>query len=110
MEGLYGSINKSGMQKILDALAAKCGLDGSSRLVDIGAGLGRCGRAQGGQWAMPLGRVWRPGRQPGWRPAVRARCAASVYPRLAPERACPPLLDPNHHHPTHTTHPNHPPG
>lgn len=44
MEGLYGSINKGGMQKIIDALAAKCGLDSSSRLVDIGAGLGRWAR------------------------------------------------------------------
>ena len=41
MEGLYGSITRSGMQKVLDCLSDKCGLASSSHFVDIGAGLGR---------------------------------------------------------------------
>eukprot|EP00887_Chlorella_sp_A99_P002183 scaffold21.g2183.t1 len=41
VEGLYGSINRSGMQKVVESLRAHCGLDSSSHLVDIGAGLGR---------------------------------------------------------------------
>ncbi|GAB4821524.1 hypothetical protein N2152v2_008570 [Parachlorella kessleri] len=41
IEGLYGSVTKGGMQKVLTALRDKCGLDSNSRLVDIGAGLGR---------------------------------------------------------------------
>lgn len=41
VEGLYGSINKGGMSKIIKAMRSNCGLDSSSRLVDIGAGLGR---------------------------------------------------------------------
>lgn len=43
MEGLYGSIKRSGMDKVLACLGDKCGLDGRSVLVDVGAGLGRCG-------------------------------------------------------------------
>lgn len=41
VEGLYGSVTKGGMQKVIASLRDKCGLDASSRLVDIGAGLGR---------------------------------------------------------------------
>jgi hypothetical protein len=41
VEGLYGSIKKSGMDKVLGCMRDKCGLDASSVLVDIGAGLGR---------------------------------------------------------------------
>ncbi|KAK9826092.1 hypothetical protein WJX81_001533 [Elliptochloris bilobata] len=41
IEGLYGSVTRTGMQKVLDCLAAHCGLGASSYLVDIGAGLGR---------------------------------------------------------------------
>ena len=41
VEGLYGSITRSGMQKVLDCLSAKCGLASNSHFVDIGAGLGR---------------------------------------------------------------------
>ena len=46
VEGLYGSINRSGMQKVVDCLREHCGLDASSRMVDIGAGLGRCCRVR----------------------------------------------------------------
>ncbi len=41
IEGLYGSLTRTGMQKVLHSLAKSCGLDQTSRLVDIGAGLGR---------------------------------------------------------------------
>ncbi|KAL4855805.1 hypothetical protein ACK3TF_003578 [Chlorella vulgaris] len=41
VEGLYGSIKKSGMDKVVECMAAKCGLDSRSVMVDIGAGLGR---------------------------------------------------------------------
>lgn len=41
VEGLYGSITCSGMQKIVAALQAHCRLGTSSCLVDVGAGLGR---------------------------------------------------------------------
>ena len=41
VEGLYGSVNRSGMHKVLECFRARCGLDAGSRLVDIGAGLGR---------------------------------------------------------------------
>ena len=41
IEGLYGSLTRTGMQKVLHSLSKSCGLDKSSRLVDIGAGLGR---------------------------------------------------------------------
>ena len=42
IEGLYGSLTRTGMQRILDSLALHCGLGSDSRLVDIGAGLCRC--------------------------------------------------------------------
>ncbi len=41
IEGLYGSLTRTGMQKVLHSLTKSCGLDQTSRLVDIGAGLGR---------------------------------------------------------------------
>ena len=41
MEGLYGSIKKGGMQRVLQCMRENCGLDSRSVLVDIGAGLGR---------------------------------------------------------------------
>ena len=41
IEGLYGSLTRTGMQKVLHSLSKSCGLDKTSRLVDIGAGLGR---------------------------------------------------------------------
>ena len=41
IEGLYGSITRSGMQKILDCLATSCFLTKESHIVDVGAGLGR---------------------------------------------------------------------
>ena len=41
IEGLYGSLTRTGMQKVLHSLSKSCGLDHTSRLVDIGAGLGR---------------------------------------------------------------------
>lgn len=41
VEGLYGSITRSGMQKVVAALQSECGLNRDSCLVDIGAGLGR---------------------------------------------------------------------
>lgn len=41
IEGLYGSLTRTGMQKVLHSLSKSCGLDKSSRLVDVGAGLGR---------------------------------------------------------------------
>lgn len=40
-EGLYGSITRSGMQKVIDCLCSKCCLAQDSHIVDIGAGLGR---------------------------------------------------------------------
>ena len=42
IEGLYGSLTRTGMQRILDSLALHCSLGSDSRLVDIGAGLCRC--------------------------------------------------------------------
>ena len=41
IEGLYGTLACSGMQRVLDCLAAQCGLASHSRLVDVGAGIGR---------------------------------------------------------------------
>lgn len=41
IEGLYGSLTRTGMQKVLHSLSKSCGLDKSSRLIDVGAGLGR---------------------------------------------------------------------
>ena len=41
IEGLYGSLTRTGMQKVLHSLSKSCGLDQTSRLVDVGAGLGR---------------------------------------------------------------------
>ena len=41
IEGLYGSLTRTGMQKVLHSLTKSCELDQTSRLVDIGAGLGR---------------------------------------------------------------------
>lgn len=43
VEGLYGSVACKGTTDIVDCMRDECGLDSSSRLVDIGAGLGRCG-------------------------------------------------------------------
>ena len=41
IEGLYGTLACSGMQKVLDCMAAHCGMTKESRLVDMGAGIGR---------------------------------------------------------------------
>ena len=41
IQGLYGSINQSGMKKVINCLQQFCNLNSSSHLVDIGAGLGR---------------------------------------------------------------------
>lgn len=41
VEGLYGSIKKGGMDRVLECMRQKCGLDARSVLVDVGAGLGR---------------------------------------------------------------------
>jgi len=41
VEGLYGSITGTHMQRMLALMREDCGLDASSHLVDIGAGLGR---------------------------------------------------------------------
>jgi hypothetical protein len=41
VEGLYGSITGMHMQRMLAIMREHCGLDASSHLVDIGAGLGR---------------------------------------------------------------------
>ncbi len=41
IEGLYGSLTRTGMAKVLHSLSKSCGLDQTSRLVDVGAGLGR---------------------------------------------------------------------
>ena len=41
IEGLYGSITRSGMQKILDCLVTSSRLTQTSHVVDVGAGLGR---------------------------------------------------------------------
>ena len=45
IEGLYGSLKRMSMQKVLDCLACSCELSSKSHLVDIGAGLGRCALA-----------------------------------------------------------------
>ncbi|KAL4427630.1 hypothetical protein ABPG75_001719 [Micractinium tetrahymenae] len=41
VEGLYGSIKKSGMDRVLACMRQECRLDARSVLVDVGAGLGR---------------------------------------------------------------------
>lgn len=41
MCGIYGSITQKGMKEVFDCLRHNTGLDGTSTLVDIGAGLGR---------------------------------------------------------------------
>lgn len=42
IEGLYGSLTRTGMGRVLDALASHCGgLGPATHLVDVGAGLGR---------------------------------------------------------------------
>lgn len=84
MEGLYGSINRSGMQKIVDCMRASCGLDGSSHLVDIGAGLGRSvGAAAGLPLARSCSQGWHCSAQNGrlvassWREGMAAASTAS---------------------------------
>lgn len=42
VEGLYGSITCTGMQRIVAALQTHCRLGSDSCMVDVGAGLGRC--------------------------------------------------------------------
>jgi hypothetical protein len=41
VEGIYGSITATGMQKIFDCMHHSCALGPRSTLIDIGAGLGR---------------------------------------------------------------------
>lgn len=41
IEGIYGSVTQTGMQKIYDSFRINCNFGSSSTLVDIGAGLGR---------------------------------------------------------------------
>jgi hypothetical protein len=41
IEGLYGTLACSGMHKVLECMASNCGLTSISRLVDVGAGIGR---------------------------------------------------------------------
>ena len=41
IEGLYGTLACSGMQKVLECMSRKCGMTRDSRLVDMGAGIGR---------------------------------------------------------------------
>jgi hypothetical protein len=41
IEGMYGSIKGSGMQKILDSMRVHCNLGSKSHIIDVGAGLGR---------------------------------------------------------------------
>lgn len=41
IEGLYGTLARSGMQRVLDCMQQHCDLEPSSRLVDVGAGIGR---------------------------------------------------------------------
>ena len=47
IEGLYGTLACSGMQKVLECMSAKCGMTSDSRLVDMGAGIGRLVSQQG---------------------------------------------------------------
>ena len=41
IEGLYGTLACSGMHKVLECMSTKCGMTKDSRLVDMGAGIGR---------------------------------------------------------------------
>eukprot|EP00798_Chlamydomonas_sp_ICE-L_P021108 gene21108-27996_t len=41
IEGIYGSVTQTGMQKVLDSMRYNTGLGKGSTMVDIGAGLGR---------------------------------------------------------------------
>ena len=41
IEGMYGSIKRVGMHKVVQALVQECALDRSSHFLDVGAGLGR---------------------------------------------------------------------
>ena len=41
MLGVYGTIRKTGMQKVVDALKSSTGMGRGSRFLDVGAGLGR---------------------------------------------------------------------
>ena len=41
VDGLYGSIKRLGMHKVLQALVKHCSLNCKAHLVDVGAGLGR---------------------------------------------------------------------
>lgn len=45
VEGCYGTLTRAGVERVMGDLAANCGLGRGSVLVDIGAGIGRCGRA-----------------------------------------------------------------
>jgi len=64
--GLYGSVTRTGMQRVLDCLAAHCGLGASSNLVDVGAGLGRRGLGP----ARPCPSHRRPLHAPSGRPGL----------------------------------------
>jgi len=45
-EGFYGSVTAGGLSKVFGELAHRCAMGPASFLVDIGGGLGRCGRLQ----------------------------------------------------------------
>ncbi|CAL8470511.1 g10053 [Coccomyxa elongata] len=63
IEGLYGTLACGGMQKVLDCMAANCGLQSTSRLVDVGAGIGRpllhavVGQYAESAWGVEIDRV-----------------------------------------------------
>ncbi|KAK9904097.1 hypothetical protein WJX75_004484 [Coccomyxa subellipsoidea] len=63
IEGLYGTLACGGMQKVLDCMAANCGLKSTSRLVDVGAGIGRpllhavVGQYAASAWGVEIDRV-----------------------------------------------------
>ena len=46
IEGMYGSIKRLGMHKVIEALAEHCNLSSKSHFLDVGAGIGRCVQAK----------------------------------------------------------------
>jgi len=73
VEGIYGSITRTGTQRVFDCLALNCGLGRGSTLVDIGAGLGRCARRGAERAFAPA----RPDASAGAAPRVEQRAAAA---------------------------------
>ena len=94
IEGIYGSITGSHMQRILESMKARCGLGPRSCLVDVGAGLGRpllhaaVTEALAGAWGVELDPV----KCVKAEAFLRCTAARAVARGLAPPSLTPPQI------------------